>query len=99
MSIYVICSYFNSSPYLQIEELQAVKLVEDVMGQGIEPAAVHVEALELLEAAEGSPLQPVEIGVVPQVQLLQIPQLTEGPCLNPRDIVGEQPQNLMQENT
>ena len=35
-------------PYLKIEEVQAVKLVKDVMGQGIEPAAVHVEALELL---------------------------------------------------
>lgn len=34
--------------YLQVEELQAVKLVEDVMGQGSEPTAVHVEALELL---------------------------------------------------
>ena len=35
-------------PYLQIEELQAVELVEYVVGQGSEPAAVHVEALELL---------------------------------------------------
>lgn len=68
------------------------------MGQGSELAAVHVEALELLEAAEGSPLQPVEVRVVPQVQLLQVPQLTEGPCFNPRDVVGEKPQNLMQEN-
>lgn len=44
----VICMYLYASPYLQIEELQAVKLVEDVMGHGREPAAVHVEALELL---------------------------------------------------
>lgn len=65
------------------------------MGQGSEPAAVHVEALELLQATEGSSFQPVEAGVVPQVQLLQVPQLTEGPCLNPRDVVGEQPQNLV----
>lgn len=46
--ISVLCLHFYFSPYLQIEELQAVKLVEDVMGQSIEPAAVHVEALELL---------------------------------------------------
>lgn len=39
--------YLYACPYLQIEELQAVKLVENVMGQGREPAAVHVEALEL----------------------------------------------------
>lgn len=39
---------FYASPYLQIKELQAVELVEDVMGQSREPAAVHVEALELL---------------------------------------------------
>lgn len=68
------------------------------MGQGSEPAAVHVEALELLKATEGSPLQPVEVRVIPQVQLLQVPQLTEGPCLNPRDVVGKQPQNLKGEN-
>lgn len=64
------------------------------MGQSSEPAAVHVEALELLKSTEGSPLQPVEVRVVPQIQLLQVPQLTEGPCLNPCDVVGEQPQNL-----
>jgi len=39
--------------------------VEDVMGQGSEPAAVHVEALEFLKATESSPFQPVEIRVVP----------------------------------
>lgn len=68
------------------------------MGQGRETAAVHVEALEFLESAEGSPLQPAEAWIVTQIQLLQIPQLTEGPCLDPRDVVGEKPQNLMQEN-
>lgn len=87
------------APYLQIEELQAIELVEDVMRQGRETTAVHMEALELLKSAEGSPLQPAEARIVTQIQLLQIPQLTEGPCLNPRDVVGEQPQNLMQENT
>lgn len=67
------------------------------MGQGSEPAAVHVEALELLKSAESSPLKPVKAGVVSQIQLLQVPQLTESTCLNPCDVVGEQPQNL-QEN-
>lgn len=86
------------STYLQVEELQAVEFVEDVVGQGREVTAVHMEALELLKSAEGSPLQPAEARVVPQVQLLQIPQLTEGACLNPRDVVGEQPQNLRQES-
>lgn len=38
----------------------------------------------------------MEVGVVPEVQLLQVPQLTEGPSFNPRDVVGEQPQNLIQ---
>lgn len=99
MSFRVISMYFYAAPYLQIEEVQAVKLVEDVMGQGREPAAVHVEALELLKATESSPLQPVKVRVVSEVQLFQIPQLTEGPCLNPRDVVGEQPQNLIGETT
>lgn len=85
---------FIQRPYLQVEELQAVELVEDVMGQGSEPTAVHMEALELLESAESSPLQPVKVRVVPQVQLLQVPQLTKSPSLNPCDVVGEKPQNL-----
>lgn len=80
--------------YLQVEELQAVEFVEDVMWQGSEPAAVHVEALEFLKSAESSALQPVEVRIVPKVQLLQVPHLTEGACLNPRDVVREQPQNL-----
>lgn len=81
-------------PYLQVKKLQAVQLVKDVMGQGSEPTAVHVEALEFLKPTEGSPFQSVKVRVVPEVQLLQVPQLTEGPCLNPCDVVGEQPQNL-----
>lgn len=90
--------YLFAFPYLQIEELQAVQFVEDVMGQGRETTAVHMEALEFLESAEGSPLQPAEAWIVAQIQLLQIPQLTEGPCLDPRDVVGEKPQNLTREN-
>lgn len=85
------------SPHLQIEELQAIEFVEDVMRQGRETTAVHMEALELLKSAEGSTLQPAEARIVTQIQLLQIPQLTEGPCLDPRNVVGEQPQNLIQE--
>lgn len=92
-----MCKYVFACPYLQIEELQAIQFVEDVMGQGRETTAVHMEALEFLKSAEGSPLQPAEAWIVTQIQLLQIPQLTEGPCLNPCDVVGEKPQNLMQE--
>lgn len=92
-----MCTAFQR-PYLQVQELQTVKLVEDVMWQGSEPTAVHVEALELLKATEGSPFQSVKVRVIPQIQFLQVPQLTEGSCLNPRDVVGEQPQNLKEEN-
>lgn len=88
--------YLFAFPHLQIEEVQAVQFVEDVMGQGRQTTAVHMEALEFLESAEGSPLQPAEAWIVTQIQLLQIPQLTEGPCLNPCDVVGEKPQNLME---
>lgn len=90
--------YLCAFSHLQIEELQAVQFVEDVVGQGGETTAVHMEALEFLESAEGSPLQPAEAWIVTQIQLLQIPQLTEGPCLDPRDVVGEKPQNLMRQN-
>lgn len=94
--VVLVLSQFSvfSAPYLQIEEMQAVQLVEDVMRQGSELAAVHVEALELLKPTESSSFQPVKVGVVPQVQLLQVPELTESPCLNPGDVVGEKPQNL-----
>lgn len=57
-------------PYLQVEELQAVQLVEQVVGQGGELAAVHVETLEFLQAPEGASFQPAQVRVVPQVQLL-----------------------------
>ena len=63
--------------------MQAVKLVEDVMGQGVELAAMHVETLELLQTPEGAPFQPVQVRVVSKVQLLQVPQLAEGTSLNP----------------
>ena len=98
MCVYVclcVCVCLVSvSTYLQVNKMQAVELVEDVMGQGIQLAAVHVETLELLQTPEGTPLQPVQMRVVSKVQLLQIPQLTESTSLNPCDVVGEQPQNL-----
>lgn len=99
LEVSAICLYQCASTYLQIEEVQAVEFVEDVMGQGRETTAVHMEALELLKSAEGSPFQPAETRIVTEIQLLQIPQLTEGPCLDPRNVVGEQPQNLMQGHT
>lgn len=43
--------------YLQVEKLQAVQLVEEVMGESGQLAAVHVQALQLLQAPEGSTFQ------------------------------------------
>lgn len=68
------------------------------MRQSRETTAVHVEALELLQSAEGPPLQPAQARIVTQIQLLQVPQLAEGACLDPRNVVGEQPQNLVRGN-
>ncbi len=80
---------------LQVEEIQAVELVEDVMGKGGQPAAVHVEALELLQAAESSTLKALQVRVVTQIELLQITHLAECTTLNPGNVVGEEPQNLV----
>ena len=80
--------------YLQVEELQAVQLVEEVVGERGQLAAVHVQALQLLQAPEGPSLQDPQGGVVPQVQLLQHTQVTEGPRLDPGDVVAVQPQHL-----
>ena len=92
--LWIKASAESGCSYLQIEELQAVEFVEDVVGQGLQPAAVHVQALELLQAPEGSSLQPMEARVVSQVQLLQVPHLAEGPPLDPGQVVGEEPQDL-----
>lgn len=81
--------------FLQVEELQAVELVENIMWKGSQPAAVHVEALKLLQATESSALKAVQVRVVAQIELLQIAQLTECTSLNPSDVVGEEPQNLV----
>lgn len=43
--------------YLQVEELQAVQLVEEVMGESGQLATMHVQALQPLQAPEGSTFQ------------------------------------------
>lgn len=45
--------------YLQVEELQAVQLVEEVMGESGQLAAMHVQALQLLQAPERTTFQPL----------------------------------------
>ena len=40
--------------YLQVEKLQAVQFVEQVMGESGQLAAVHVQALQLLQSPECS---------------------------------------------
>ena len=82
--------------YLQVEELQAVQLEEEVVGERGQLAAVHVQALQLLQTPEGASLQDPQGGVVPQVQLLQHAEVTEGPRLDPGDVVSVQPQHLGQ---
>lgn len=67
------------------------------MGEGSQTTAVHVEALQLLQATESSSLQTVQMRIITQIQLLQITHLTESTSLNPSNIVGEEPQNLKRE--
>lgn len=43
--------------YLQVEELQAIQLVEEVMGESSQLAPMHVQALQLFQAPEGSTFQ------------------------------------------
>lgn len=73
--------------YLQVEELQAVQLVEEVMGESSQLAAMHVQALQLLQAPEGSTFQALQ-WVIAQIELLQHPQVTEGSGLDPCDVVA-----------
>lgn len=54
-----------------------------------------MEALKLLQATESSTLKAVQVRVVAQIELLQIAQLAECTSLNPGDVVGEEPQNLV----
>lgn len=74
--------------YLQVEKLQAVQFVEEIMGESSQLAAVHVQALQLLQTSEGSTLQVPKWGVITQIQLFQHPKVTEGPGLNPRNVVA-----------
>lgn len=79
--------------YLQVEELQAVQLVEEIMGESGQLAAMHVQALQLLQTPEGSTFQTLQ-RVITQIELLQHPEVTEGSSLDPRDVVAVQPKHL-----
>lgn len=73
--------------YLQVEELQAIQLVEEVMGESSQLAAMHVQALQLFQTPEGSTFQQMK-GVITQIELLQYPQVTESSGLDPCDVVS-----------
>lgn len=73
--------------YLQVEELQAVELVEEVMGESCQLAAMHVQALQLLQAPERTTFQELQ-RIVTQIELLQHPEVTEGSRFNPCDVVA-----------
>ena len=88
VSVHVCFCVYGCCLYLQVEKLQAVQLVEEVMGESSQLAAVHVQALQLLQAPEGSTFQVSQRGVIAQIQLLQHPEVTEGPGLNPCDVVA-----------
>lgn len=79
--------------YLQVEELQAVELVEEIVGESRQLAAMHVQALQLLQAPERSTFQALQ-RVVAQIQLLQHPEVAEGSGLDPCDVVAVQPKHL-----
>lgn len=79
--------------YLQVKELQAVQLVEEVVGESGQLAAVHVQALQLLQTPERPTFQSLQ-RVIPQIQLLQHPEVTEGSTLDPGDVVAIQPKHL-----
>lgn len=87
----VLC--LSGAPHLQVEELQAVQLVEEVMGESSQLAMMHVQALQLLQTPEGSTFQSLQ-RVVTQVELLQHPEVTEGSSLDPCDVVAIQPEHL-----
>lgn len=63
------------------------------MGESRQLAAMHVQALQLLQAPERSTFQVLQ-RVVTQVQLLQHPEVTEGSGFNPCDVVAIQPKHL-----
>lgn len=80
--------------YLQVEELQTVQFVEEIMGESCQLAAMHVQALQLLQAPEGSTFQVSQRGVITQIQFFQHPEVAKGPSLDPCDVVAIQPKNL-----
>lgn len=73
--------------YLQVEKLQAVQFVEEVVGESSQLAAMHVQALQLLQTPECTTFQALQ-WIIAQIELLQHPQITEGSCLDPRDVVA-----------
>lgn len=79
--------------YLQVKELQTVQLVEEVVGESGQLAAMHVQALQLLQAPECPTFQSLQ-WVIAQIELLQHPEVTEGSTLDPCDVVAIQPKHL-----
>lgn len=53
--------------YLQVEKLEAVQLVEDIMGESGQLTAMHVQALQLLQPPERSTFQVPQRWVVAQI--------------------------------
>ena len=88
VSVYVCFCVQRCCLYLQIEKLQTVQFVEEIMRESSQLAAVHVQALQLLQTPEGSTFQVPQWGVIAQIQLFQHPEVTEGPGLNPCDVVA-----------
>lgn len=79
--------------YLQVEELQAVQLVEEVVGESGQLAVMHMQALQLLQAPECPAFQSLQ-RVIAQIKLLQHPEVTEGSALDPCDVIAVQPKHL-----
>lgn len=57
----------SCSLYLQVQKLQAIQFVEDVMGESCQLAAVHVQALQLLQAPKCSTFQVPQRRIVTQI--------------------------------
>lgn len=74
--------------YLQVEKLETVQFVEDIMGESSQLAAMHVQALQLLQAPECSTFQVSQRRVIAQIQLLQHSEVAKGSSLNPCDVVA-----------
>lgn len=57
------------------------------MGECCQLAAMHVQALQLLQAPERPTFQTLQ-WVVTQIELLKHPEVAEGSRFNPRDVVA-----------